>query len=188
MSRKFSCVKDENKKYPCDYCDAVFSHRQSKSVHIKLSCKKKPLSKNNFGSESLDHLPHEFLTFCVMSCNKGIRNLLQEIHYNQDVQENNNIRISSVKRKLLEKFVDGRWVVCDQNNTLDEMIKNGYRILFKHLAQLNASDEEAIMRNETANSYLMKLVRKENVYFDLRRDIYTMILAQHQNPIAKLGL
>jgi hypothetical protein len=110
---------------------------------------------------------------------------MKEIHFNPQVPENHNIRVYSRKRKILEKYTDCGWHVCDQNNTLDEMIRRGYRILFKHLACLNEQymveksdddDDKIIIRNENANNYLTKLIRKENIYFELRRDLYMMIL------------
>ena len=150
---------------------------------------------NNFGSENTNHLTDEFLSKCLFSCNTGIKNLMKEIHFNPQVPENHNIRVYSRKGKILEKYADGGWHVCDQNNTLDEMIRKGYRILFQHLAQKNEQcmeqskdvagsssedledeNEKAIRRNENANAYLSKLIRKENIYFELRRDLYMMIL------------
>jgi hypothetical protein len=144
-----------------------------------------PSSINNFGNENINHLSNEFLSHCLLACNTGIKNLMKEIHFNPQFPENHNIRVYSRKGKILEKYTDGGWHVCDQNNTLDEMIRRGYRILFKHLAYINEQymveksdddDDKIIIRNENANNYLTKLIRKENIYFELRRDLYMMIL------------
>jgi hypothetical protein len=205
--RKFSCVPDDdkNKKFQCKYCTSVFSFRQSKSIHEKRNCKNRlievPDQMNSFGKESHNHLQYHFLTECLTSGNKGITNLMKELHFNDNEELNHNIRVYSVKKKILEKYIDGQWIVCDQSSTIDEMIRKGYRILFQHLCKINdeymqnssdRSDEydEAIRRNENANQYLTNLIKKNNIYYELRRMIFTMILAQHHTPavIAKLGL
>lgn len=135
---------------------------------------------NNFGQENMEFLNADFLTQCMLSCNNGIKNLMKEIHFNPDIPENHNIRLLSKKQNLLEKYVDGVWHPCDKNNTLDEMIRQGYRILFKHLSEHNntiTDDQESIQRSEYVNMYLNKIMRRDgNVYYELRRDLYMMIL------------
>lgn len=135
---------------------------------------------NSYGNERLDHLNSDFLTKCLFSQNNGIKALMKEIHFNPELPENHNIRVLSKKQNLLEKYEDGAWHPCDKNNTLDDMIRKGYKILFTHLAEKSQTlsyDNETVHRNEYVNSYLNKIMRREgNVYFQLRRDLYMMIL------------
>lgn len=134
---------------------------------------------NNFGQKSLHHINEQFLTTCLFSCNAGIRNLMKEIHFNPDIPQNHNIRLLSKKQNTLEKFSDGSWHPCDKNNTLDDMIRKGYRILFRHLDNQPTEncDEDTLRRNEYVNNYLSKIMRRDsNIYYELRRDLYMMIL------------
>lgn len=129
---------------------------------------------NNYGNENLSYLTTDFLDDCVKRLNNGMKNLVQHIHFNPQVPENRNIRVLSKKQNLLETFRDGAWHPCDKNNTLDEMIKKGYRILFQHF--LNTTlDSEGI--SDQISKYFVNLMNRETEeYFQLRRDLYVMIL------------
>jgi hypothetical protein len=186
LEKKLESLKTQTVNNTTQQTNITYNNNNNQHININI---------NNFGSENTTHLSDEFLSQCLLSCNTGIKNLMKEIHFNPEVPENHNIRVFSRKGKILEKYSDGGWHVCDQNNTLDEMIRKGYRILFKHLASKNEQymeqckekenenigdsedeDEKVIRRNENANAYLTKLIRKENIYFELRRDLYMMIL------------
>ena len=133
---------------------------------------------NNFGSENTSHLSKDFLDDCMKKLNTGMKNLMKEIHFNPDVPENHNIRLLSKKQNLLETFEDGLWHPRDKNNTLDEMIKQGYRILFKHFIEATSeSDTSEQPLNEHINKYFVNLMNKEtDDYYKLRRDLFVMIL------------
>ena len=134
---------------------------------------------NNFGNEKTDHLTNQFLDTCLLGLKTGMKNLLREIHFNPNVPENHNVRSLSKKQNTLEFFSDGSWHPCDKNNTLDQMIRNGYKILFKHFLNnhIDTNSQEQQQRNEHINEYLTNLLRKEgNSYYELRRDLYMLIL------------
>lgn len=144
---------------------------QNNIVNIKI---------NNFGEEQLEHLTTQFLDKCLLEYKSGVTKLLKEIHFNPNIPENHNIRPLSKKQNTLELFSDGVWHPCDKNNTLDKMIRNGYKILFRHFLNTridNNITEEEEQRNEYINEYLTKIMRKEgNIYYELRRDLYMLIL------------
>jgi hypothetical protein len=89
---------------------------------------------NTFGRENMEHLTNDFLSHCLLNPTKGITQLIENIHYNKDVPENNNIRFKSNKNNTFEKYYDSKWIECDASNTLDELIRKGYRVLSKHYA------------------------------------------------------
>lgn len=133
----------------------------------------------NFGNENLNHLTNQFLDTCLLGLNTGMKNLLKEIHFNPNVPENHNIRCLSKKQNTLEHYSDGTWHPCDKNNTLDTMIRNGYRILFRHFSNnpLEPDTKDQQQRIEYINDYLTTIMRKEgNSYYELRRDLYMLIL------------
>jgi hypothetical protein len=61
--------------------------------------------------------------------------LIEKIHYNKDYPENHNLRCKSLKNKVFEKYNNAQWTLCDASNTLDELIKKGYKILEAHFAE-----------------------------------------------------
>lgn len=140
---------------------------------------------NNMGEESLAHLTPEFLTECTLGSNNGLKNLLHQIHFSKDAPQNNNIRLKSAKQNLLEKYSEGRWMPCDKNNTLDEMIRRGYKILWKHFIQ-NIDEPVFREREEILQDYFTKMLSgSDNMYYQLRRDLYIMIM---DNTLYVVGL
>jgi hypothetical protein len=128
------------------------------------------LQVNSFGNENMEHITHDFLTDCVLQQNDGLKNFFAKLH---GVPENNNIRVKSTKQNLLECFTNGSWIPCDKNNTLDSMIRRGYRILWSHfINNMDVPYDSEVVIQE----YFMKLGSKaDNMYYQLRRDLYLMI-------------
>ena len=91
---------------------------------------------NNFGNETMPQFTTEFLNYCIMNPTKGVTNIVEKIHFNEDLPENNNLRHKSVKNKTMEKYTDCRWHECDASNTLDELIKKGWKILSQYYSDM----------------------------------------------------
>ena len=130
---------------------------------------------NNFGKESIEHLTKQFLNDCLKNLKKGIADLIYNIHYNKDIPENNNLRVKSLKRNLLEKYDKGVWIECDKNNTLDELIKKGSDILYQHY--LCTKDENIQENKDTFFNYFLDISggSKNNEYYSLRRDLFIIV-------------
>jgi hypothetical protein len=103
---------------------------------------------NNFGEESTQHLTPEFLRNCILNPTREFKNLITEIHYNPDVPENHNLRFKSSKRNTFEKFITLGWQECDATNTLDELIRKGYRVLNAHY-MAHVMNDPHIQESET---------------------------------------
>ena len=84
----------------------------------------------SFGHENIDHLPKDFLNSCLMMNN--IVPLIENIHFDKEHPENHNVKIKSIKQELMETFVDGKWIITDTDDTLNELINKGYRVLNYH--------------------------------------------------------
>jgi hypothetical protein len=133
---------------------------------------------NNFGEEDLSHLSDDFLSYCLMNPKKGMTNLIQNIHYNKDLPENHNLRFKSDKKNLFEKFVDSEWRLCDASNTLDELIKKGYRILNAHYTDFFMNDMS--LMDDEMKQVMMERFRflgdtKCTDYYDVKRNLRVLI-------------
>lgn len=95
---------------------------------------------NNYGSEIVPQLTPEFLNNCLLNPSKGLPSLIEKIHYNPELPENHNIRHKSTKQNLFQKCIDSNWHDCDASNTLDDLIKKGYRILSSFFSEHIATD------------------------------------------------
>lgn len=156
--------------YSCEYCNRIFNSPQSKYQH-KQRCKQNiletkitnleerlqqiPIITNNiqniqniqinirdFGHENISYLPSNFLSRCFV--NKDLVTLIENIHCDKEHKENHNVRLKSLKRDFMETRVDGRWIITDSDDTLTELIKNGYRVLMMH----SRKNKDAILEDE----------------------------------------
>lgn len=86
----------------------------------------------SFGCENISHIESDkqFLTNCLLQ--RDIKSLIESIHCDKDHPENHNVRIKSLKQELMETNVDGKWIITDKEETLDELINKGYRVLRFH--------------------------------------------------------
>lgn len=83
----------------------------------------------------VDYVPHiemdkEFLEMCLMT--KDITKLIETIHCDKDHPEYHNVRLKSRKDSLMEVYADGKWIVTSSEETLDDLVKKGYRVLKRY--------------------------------------------------------
>lgn len=134
---------------------------------------------NNFGQENTSCLTPEFLTYCLSNPKKGISSLIESLHYNKDFPENHNLRCKSLKNNIFEKFVDTQWTLCDASNTLDELIKKGYRILESHFAEQFSNDPDLFddeNRVESMQRFRQVLTDKTSQdYHAVKRDLRLLV-------------
>lgn len=130
-----------------------------------------------FGKEELRHIDETFLTKCLLNTTQGVANLLSKIHFDEEVPQNRNVRVKSKKQNLLEKVIDdGTWEQCDKNNTLDELIRKGYKILFAHFLEAKEENEHVKENEHALQSWFIDLSSKKGEYFRLRRDLFVLVL------------
>lgn len=133
---------------------------------------------NNFGQENTSYLTPEFLSYCLLNPRKGMTSLIENIHYNSEYPENHNIRCKSLKKNIFEKYVNSEWRPCDASNTLDELIRKGYRILNSHytdnyLNDPEVQDDEIKQRAYERFRYLSDTSCQD--YFAVKREIRLLV-------------
>jgi hypothetical protein len=132
---------------------------------------------NNYGNEKMPQFTPEFLNNCMLNPSKGLTNLIAKIHYNEELPENYNLRYKSTKNKTLEKFIDQRWHECDASNTLDELIKKGYRILTAYYTGLQS--DEAWYNDEVKARMYEKFTflgdKRSRDYSAVKRDLLLLV-------------
>jgi hypothetical protein len=132
---------------------------------------------NSFGNENLDHLTHDILTFCLMNPKRGITSLIDTIHYNDSMPMNKNIRYKSTKNNTFEKYFDNQWVECDASNTLDELIRKGYRVLNTHYLTHYVNDPsfDDNVRRMAIEKFRFLGDTTSTEYFAVKRDLRLLI-------------
>jgi hypothetical protein len=135
----------------------------------------------SFGQENLTYVEKDkqFLTSCLMS--RDIKSLIESIHCDKEHPENHNVRIKSTKQELMETFMDGGWIISDQEETLDELLNKGYRVLKFH-SHRNKKDIKAECDDDD-DEYDSLMEWLENVYDDkkLRKPIKRQLLILFMN-------
>ena len=86
----------------------------------------------SFGSEDTKHIlaASEFLTRCFME--KNLVEIIEKIHFDDKYPQNQNVRLKSLKHGMMETYVNGKWIVTDKDETLDQLVDKGATILKVH--------------------------------------------------------
>jgi hypothetical protein len=132
---------------------------------------------NSFGNEDTTHLTHEFLSHCLQNPTKGITSLIDSIHYSDEKPSNRNIRYKSAKQNTFEKYLDNQWIECDASNTLDELIRRGYRVLNAHYTEyfLNDPSFDGEVKRIAIEKFRFLSDKTSNEYYAVKRDLRLLI-------------
>ena len=137
---------------------------------------------NSFGSENLEYITSDkqFVENCLRNItHDGMKNLIEKIHYSQDHPENNNVRVKSLKNDLFEVYNNQKWEIMDKNETLDKMIKKGYRIMQTFYNDCSNNVKEYDMNELDGKIFeLMTKVGSKDpgVYFPLRKKVFALVV------------
>ena len=140
----------------------------------------------DFGHENIKHIEENkaFLTNCLLQ--RDIKSLIEIIHCDKEYPENHTVRLKSLKYDLMETYVDGNWIITDKEETLDELVNKGYRVLRFH-SHKNKKDilEEC---DDDENEYEDIVSWLESIYEDnkIRKPIRRQLLILFMNNKALL--
>lgn len=133
---------------------------------------------NSFGNEDTSYLTHDFLSYCLLNPRKGLTSLIENIHYNTDYPSNQNIRCKSLKQNIFEKYIDAEWRACDASNTLDELIRKGYRILNTHYTEHFMNDpsvQDDEMQQKAYERFRYLSDTASNDYHAVKRELRILV-------------
>lgn len=134
---------------------------------------------NPYGSEDTSHLTHELLSHCILNPSKGLPALIDNIHYNPNIPENHNVRYKSTKNNSFEKYVNQHWMECDASNTLDELIRKGYRIMNAHYMEhiLNNPEYSDVSEIQQRALEMFRFLsdKTSNAYHSVKREVRLLV-------------
>ena len=136
-------------KINCEYCNKKFIHVNNYYRHRKHRCKKNPkfnsatiinnyniqniqnnITINNFGEENIDYITDEILLKIMDHPYNAIQKTSEEIHFNPNHPENNNIQTTAISSKHIDVLVNGKWgtvvkkLVCNKMKRIAMFILN----------------------------------------------------------------
>lgn len=132
----------------------------------------------NLGHENMAAVPDEFIRSCWM--NLEFRQLFENLHYDPNFPENNNIRLKSSKRQQLEIYKDDKWKITPFKNGLNEIMTRLHSI-FELFYKKNRKDiiedvgEEELLVMLDQLDEIGKLSKKTE---DIKKDLLCAIEEQ----------
>jgi hypothetical protein len=133
---------------------------------------------NTFGNEDISHLSQELLSHCLLNPTKGLPKLIDNIHYHPEKPNNHNIRYKSTKNNSFEKYVEQHWMECDASNTLDELIRKGYRIMNTHYMEHFSNNPEYYedeIKQQALEKFRFLSDKTCNEYHSVKRELRLLI-------------
>lgn len=134
---------------------------------------------NTFGSERLEHIQGDYVKHCILNNLRGMKSLIEKIHFSEEVPENKNIRIKSIKNKLVEVKGQDKWIVKDANEAMETMINKGCRLANKYYLD----DRNGLMERDLneldmrIQKFLTEVMERNSpAYFALRKRILALII------------
>lgn len=133
---------------------------------------------HDFGHETLDHLPKDFLTHCFMT--QDIPMLIENIFFDKDCPENHNVKMKSIKNKMMQVYQENQWMTKQSNDVLNQLVDKGSTLLRKHYRK-NTEHIEADMTEEEITEvldWLCQIVRENE---KIRKPIKDNLVAMMDN-------
>ena len=191
MVHKNNLQKTSNIINSCKYCNKILSRSDSLLRHIKICkvkkeselnnivCKESKYIKNitnnnsiiqivnNFNDDNIKHISDKFIINmfkCLENKNNfkiPIPRLIENIKFNPNHKENNNVKITNMRSDIGYKFDNNKWKRVDKDELLNELSQIGAEIFMSFYKEKheNLSDDIKICFEEfksTYNSYKLQ--------------------------------
>jgi hypothetical protein len=116
----------------------VQSHNQSHNnqSHNNQSHNNITIMINAFGKEDYSYLNPKNLTEYCKKPMTAISNVVQDIYYHENHQENHNLRLTNKQFRYAQVFTGDYWNYNDKNVVMDRLMDKGYGILSTHFDEI----------------------------------------------------
>jgi hypothetical protein len=176
LMKEIDKLKEKIQVMECGGNTTTNNNTMNNTITIVMPPQASPIELNDFGKEDMSHITDGMLKRCLLQLNTGVKNLVNEMHFNPNVPQNCNIRFKSARNKTLEIFKDQQWIEANQSTILDELIRSGYKVLFTFFFNNMETDNDLKSRQDTLNDWLQKLgILKGVDYYNLRKDICYLV-------------
>lgn len=172
----------KSRAYTCD-CGNMYASRQGYRKHRKRCPVLFVQLTDNFGHETLNSFQEGFLTNCILNLENGVKRLIRHIYFDPVHPQCHTVRYKSQKQKLLEVYIDGKWIECDKNNTINLIIRKAFAILFDHFLKNGMIESQIAERYEFITEWFMHgMSMKGMVHYALVRDVFLIIKTGGASP------
>ena len=157
------------------------------NIHIIVN-NNNPVKIKEFGCENMEALPKSLIETLFLDLK--FRELLENLHCHPNFPENHNIRIKSLKREVVEVYMNNTWNAMSFVNGLTELLLQGQRIFKRYYR----SDKERILEEDMDEKDLRELIQKLDDIEDLNeremkpiRKELQLMLESYRNQLQKVG-
>ena len=102
------------------------------TIHHGSTITNNTINLNSYGKEDLSHITDSFKTQLIKGPFGMIPKMIEAVHFNDKKPENKNISLSNMNGKYISVFKDGKWMYCNKNEVMDELMETNYYILDSH--------------------------------------------------------
>ena len=169
----------DNSSHVVDNSSSSSSHIVDNSSHIDNSrvvvVDNSRITINNFGSEDRSYVTDDTMKECFHHAH--VIPLIMDVYFNPSHPENGTIKLKSEKLSRVIVHVDGRWIECDMNSSIDKMMQLEHDILTRFYwspgfhGDANIDDDTKMKALEN----LGKLYKTHIKYFEQRRNIHAIL-------------
>jgi DNA-directed RNA polymerase subunit RPC12/RpoP len=135
----------------------------------------------NFGNENMGALPEGLIGDLFL--NLQMTELLKTLHYEQDFPENNNIRLKSIKRRVVEIYENDEWQTVSFVSALNKLVLQGTRIFKDYYRRNKKSVADEMTKEEIENAVktLNELENLNNTYVKPIHKDLELVLEQQRS-------
>lgn len=129
----------------------------------------------NLGQENMAAIPDDFVRGLCM--NLEFRPLFENLHFDPNFPENNNIRIKSTKRQQLEIFKDDKWKITPFKIGLNEILMRLHNIfeMYFHKNRANVLEDVGEEELEVLLDQLDEIGKLSKQTEDIKKDLLCAI-------------
>ena len=107
---------------------------------------------NSYGSEDLSHITDNLKNELIKLPFGMIPKMIEAVHFNSEKPENKNIVLTNKKDNKIMVFKNNKWVYCNKDETINDLVDGKYFILDNHYQQME-NDSNIKISNVTKTSY-----------------------------------
>lgn len=158
----------------------VTANSQTININVKTKIK-------NLNYENMDALPVSFMSYLFMDLKFG--ELIENLHCDTNFPENHNVRIKSIKRKVIEIYRNDKWELMTYVNGLNELLLQGHKIFKDYYKNNKDKILEEDLEEYELNEILRTLDNIENLNKNEIKPLHMelqLMLEENKNRLVKL--
>lgn len=91
---------------------------------------------NSYGNEDLSHITDTLKNDLIKIPYEMIPKMIEAVHFNDSKPENKNIALTNKKDNKIMVFKNNKWVYCNKDETINDLVDGKYFILDNHYQKL----------------------------------------------------